>query len=253
MGRLNGKRAIVTGGASGIGKADCKLLHREGARVIIADISEERGQALAAELGDNAEFQKLDVSNEENWKQVIMRIKELWDGLDILVNNAGIASAGGSQEVEDVTIDEWRKVMAVNVEGVVFGCKHAIPVMRESGGGSIINISSIAATVGTPSLSAYGASKAAVYQYTLTVALYCARKHYNIRCNSVHPGIVHTEILDKAFSKDELEARRKAIPLGDFGEPEDIANAVLFLASDESKHMTGSRLMVTGGIGISML
>lgn len=253
MGRLNGKRAIVTGGASGIGRTDCELFHAEGARIMIADISEEKGQALATDLGDGAVFHKVNVANEDDWRKAIAQAVKLWGGLDILINNAGIATAGGPQGVEDVTIDEWRKIQAINVEGVVLGCKHAVPLMRDSGGGSIVNISSIAALVGTPNLAAYGASKAAVYQYSLTVALHCARKGYNIRCNTVHPGIVRTETLDKVFNEEEREVRRKAIPLGDFGTPADIAAAVLFLASDESKHITGTKLMVTGGIGISML
>ena len=253
MNRLEGKIAIITGGAAGIGRETVKRFVSEGARVVIADIQERAGEEVAAEIGSSARYEKLDVSHEESWAQVVAKTAEEWGGLDVLVNNAGISSAAGPQDPETVSVEEWRAVQRVNVEGIILGCKYALPIMKHARSASIVNISSIAALIGTPNLAAYGASKAAVYQYTKTVALHCARNRYPIRCNSVHPGIVRTEILDKVFSPEEQEVRRKAIPIGEFGEPGDVADAVIFLASDESKHVTGTKLMVTGGIGISML
>ncbi|MBI9106645.1 MAG: glucose 1-dehydrogenase [Spirochaetales bacterium] len=248
MGRVSNKVALITGGASGIGFAIAELFIKEGSQVVITDFDRSAGEKAARALGCNALFIEQDVSNEGDWIRMIPRILSERGRIDILVNNAGISSAGASQDPETVSLEEWRRVQAVNVEGVVLGCKQAIAVMRKGGGGSIVNISSMAGFIGTPKLSAYGASKAAVYQFTKTVALHCARNKYNIRCNSVHPGIVSTKMFREAFSKEEQEEMRKTIPLGEFSVPKDVAMAALYLASDESKHVTGSKIVVDGGI-----
>jgi 3(or 17)beta-hydroxysteroid dehydrogenase len=248
MGRVSDKVALITGGASGIGFATAALFIKEGSQVVITDIDKSSGEKAVEALGSNTLFFRQDVSNEDDWTRIISRLISERGRLDILINNAGISSAGSSQNPETVSLEEWRRVQSVNVEGVIFGCKLAIPVMRKGSGGSIVNISSMAGFVGTPKLSAYGASKAAVYQFTKSVALHCARNKYNIRCNSVHPGIVLTKMFREAFSKDEQEAMRRTIPLGDLCMPKDVAMAILYLASDESKHVTGSKIVVDGGI-----
>jgi 3(or 17)beta-hydroxysteroid dehydrogenase len=247
MGRLDGKVAIVTGGVSGIGRETVKVLCAEGARVMIADVAEPAGRELAAELGQGACFQSLDVRSEAQWKAAVASCVARWGRLDVLVNNAGINGSSQHQWPDSIDLEEWRKVQAVNVEGVLLGCKYAIPAMRDTGSGSIVNLSSMAGIVGTPNLTGYGASKAAVYQISKTVALHCARRKYPVRCNSVHPGMIKTQQLS-VFTPEELEVRRAAIPLGDFGTPRDVALAILFLASDESRYITGSRIVVDGGV-----
>jgi len=248
MGRVRDKVALITGGASGIGFATAALFIEEGSQVVITDIDKSAGEKAVEALGCNALFFRQDVSEEDDWTRIISRLLSERGRLDILINNAGISSAGASQDPETISLEEWRRVQSVNVEGVVLGCKQAIAVMRKGSGGSIVNISSMAGLIGTPKLSAYGASKAAIYQFTKTVALYCARNKYNIRCNSVHPGIVSTKMFREAFSEEEQEEMRRTIPLGEFGMPKDVALAVLYLASDESKHVTGSKIVVDGGI-----
>jgi 3(or 17)beta-hydroxysteroid dehydrogenase len=247
MGRLEGKVALVTGGASGIGRETVSVFCAEGAKVMIADIADRAADALAAELGDSVVSQRLDVSDEEQWRKAISACVRMWGRLDILVNNAGITGSSTAQFPDSIDMGEWRTVQAVNVEGVMLGCKHAIPAMKASGDGTIINLSSMAGLVGTPNLTAYGASKAAVYQITKTVALHCARQGWPIRCNSVHPGMIETGQLN-VFTKEELDVRRSRVPMGRFGAPRDVALAILFLASDDSRYITGSRIMVDGGI-----
>ncbi len=256
--RVPGKVAIVTGGAAGLGASIACRLVGDGAQVVITDIQTERGRATAKEIG--AEFLEQDVGDEAQWLSLIDAVERRFGGLHILVNNAGIAEAGAAADPETTLPEDWRCVMRTNAESVFLGCRAAIPAMRRSSGGSIVNMSSIAALVGTPFLTAYGASKAAVRQLTMSVALHCAQKGYGIRCNSVHPGQIRTPMHD-ALLKDTASAAdapllaveaefRSRIPLGVFGVPDDIANAVLYLASDESRHVTGAKLVVDGGMQI---
>jgi NAD(P)-dependent dehydrogenase (short-subunit alcohol dehydrogenase family) len=254
---LQGKVALVTGGASGIGRATAERLAADGARVVISDLQRALGESVAAQL--QCDFLTHDVVNESEWLDLIDRIMHSHGGLHILVNNAGVLSPPSElANPETSTLSDWRRIFAVNVEGVFLGCKSAIPAMQASGGGSIINMSSVAAELATPFATAYGASKATVRQLTKSVAQHCAEHRLNIRCNSVHPGIVRTRALDKAFSEaaDQrglpfeviLAERQAAVPVGEFAQLREIAAAVAFLASDESRHMTGAELVVDGGL-----
>lgn len=247
MGRFNGKVAIVTGGAAGIGAATARLMTEQGGRVLLTDVQEEGGRQLTGDLGDAASFLHHDVRSEEGWRIVVAHCLDAWGRLDILVNNAGVSFLGGQFTPETITLEEWRGVNSINVEGVMLGCKHAIPAMRDGGGGAIVNLASIAALVETPLVYAYGAGKAAVVQMTKTVALHCAKNDYAIRCNAVLPGPVETELY-KTFTEEQRAQNDRAIPLGFAGKPEDVANAVLFLASDESRFVTGASLSVDGGL-----
>ncbi|MCR9214220.1 MAG: glucose 1-dehydrogenase [Proteobacteria bacterium] len=253
MGRLDTKTALITGAATGIGLATARRFIEEGATVILTDRSVTDGEAAAADLGPDAFFLEQDVTQEDHWQMVMTQISEQHGRLDILVNNAGILGTGANQTIEDMEIAEWRAIASVNVEGVLFGCQHAVRAMKENGG-SIVNISSVAAIIGTPHLVAYGASKAAVRQLTKSVAMHATNNGYNIRCNSVHPDPVRTNMGDALMSMyggdiqegwDRIPGR---IPIGTAAEPVDIANGILFLASDESRHMTGSELVIDGGL-----
>jgi NAD(P)-dependent dehydrogenase (short-subunit alcohol dehydrogenase family) len=251
MDRVKGKVAIITGGASGIGKATASLLAKEGAKVVVADINEVNGKKVAEEIkheGGKAIFVKHDVTSERDWSEVIEKTLAEFGKLDILVNNAGVIFA---KKIEDTPLEQWRWLMSVNLDGVFLGTKYAIRAMKKSGGGSIINLSSLAGLVGTiDDTSAYCASKGAVRLFTKAAALECSKAghNYNIRVNSVHPGVVETP-LSEPLLKDE--ALRKSIegrhPIGYLGKPIDIAYAILYLASDESKFATGSELVVDGG------
>jgi 3(or 17)beta-hydroxysteroid dehydrogenase len=254
---LENKVALVTGGASGIGKAIAERLATDGARVVITDIQGTLGASVAAEM--HCEFFKHDVVDEQQWHDVVQRIGDSYGGLHVLVNNAGVLSPPSEQaNPETSSLKDWRRIFAVNVEGVFLGCRTAIPAIHASGGGSIINMSSVAALLATPFAIAYGASKASVRQLTKSVAQHCAERKLNIRCNSVHPGIVRTEALDKAFGEAAtqrgvgleliLKERRAAVPMGEFTRVQEIAAAVSFLASDESRHMTGAQLVIDGGL-----
>jgi len=252
MGRVSGKVALVSGGASGIGRGIVQRLAQEGAKVAITDLAAEAGQALAREIGSAAIFLAQDVTVEADWPRIVAAVQAKFGALHILVNNAGIGG-GRQQNPEQDTLENWRRVNQVNLEGVFLGCKYAIPAIHAAGGGSIVNISSLAALIGTPTLGAYGASKAGVRQYSKSVAIHCARKGYNIRCNSIHPGLIQTPLLDGLFLSMPDPERRRAemaagVPLGRIGTPEDIAQAALFLASDESKYVTGIELVVDGGL-----
>lgn len=243
-GRLEGKISLVTGGASGLGEAITRRFVAEGASVIIADIDEKAGNALANQLGPAASFVRLDVSDERNWLDLFAGI----DRLDVLVNNAGITTHGS---IEDVTLEQFRHEFDVDVVGVFLGCKHAIPLMkgRES---SIINMSSMAGVRAQADLAAYNMAKAAVTHLTKSVALHCAAKGYGIRCNSVHPGAIHTPILEKVMSQvadgQALYDGWVAVhPIGRLGKPEEIAAIAVYLASDESEFATGAEFRVDGG------
>jgi 3(or 17)beta-hydroxysteroid dehydrogenase len=254
MGRVDGKIAIVTGGANGIGRAVCQRFVEEGATVIVADVNVAGGKALAAELGGKAEFVELDVRNEEAWRSVMEGVEERHGRLDVLVNNAGILATTQHQSIDDIGLDEWKAVLTVNAQGVFLGCREGVKAMKRGGGGAIVNLSSIAGLVATPGIVAYGASKGAVRQLTKSIAIDCARKGYGIRVNSVHPGLIDTDMGTESMSMggaDPVENRKKRIsatPMGETGEPLDIANGILFLASDEAKHMTGAELVIDGGL-----
>ncbi|MRG96170.1 glucose 1-dehydrogenase [Polyangium spumosum] len=250
MQRFEGKVALITGAASGLGAAAARRLHAEGARVVITDRVREGGEALAAELGERAEFHVLDVTQEGAWIEVIDAVVARHGRLDALVNNAGVGVVG---DVESTTLEQWRFVHAVNTEGVFLGCKHAIRVMKERGGGAIVNVSSVAGMIGAPNLAAYCSSKGAVRTFTKSAAMHCARSGYGIRVNSVHPAFIDTPMVDAMVQKAEDPAKAKAnlakgIPMGRIGEPADVAAAVAYLASDDAKFVTGTELLVDGGM-----
>ncbi len=253
--KLEGKVALVTGAAQGIGKETATVLANEGAKVIVSDINDILGKQVAIEIGGEALYLHLDVTKEEDWKQAISTIINRFGKLNVLVNNAGITGfqeGFGFQDPENTSLDSWRKVHAVNSDGTFLGCKYAIQAMK-SGHGSIINISSRSGIVGIPGAAAYAASKAAVRNHTKTVALYCCQQGYSIRCNSIHPAAILTPMWEPMLGTgSEREMRMaqiaKDIPMQRMGTTEDVANAVLFLASDESKYITGIELTVDGGI-----
>ncbi len=244
MERLTGKIALVTGGASGLGEAIARRFVAEGAAVIVADIDAAAGEALVAELGPPARFVRLDVSDEASWLAALATC----DRLDVLVNNAGITTLGS---IEEVTLDQLRHEFDIDVVGVFLGCKHAIPLMREQGG-SIINMSSMTGVRAQGNLVAYNAAKAAVTHITKSCALHFAERGYPIRCNSVHPGAIHTPIIDKvlAQSDDPAALYRSFVashPIGRLGKPEEIAAICAYLAADESAFATGAEFRIDGG------
>ena len=254
-GRVQDKVAIVTGGAAGLGAAIVRRLVSEGARVTITDVQEDAGRALGQELGCG--FLQQDVTDEKRWEAIIAQVADRHGALHILVNNAGIEGPVDIADPESTRLSDWQAIQRVNVEGVFLGCRAAIPAVRSAGGGSIINLSSTAGLGATPDHTAYGASKAAVRHLTTSVAVHCGRNGSKIRCNSVHPGIVLTPMLHRII---ENLAKKRAVPVakvlqefkswipqGEFQEPDDVANAVLFLASDEARHITGLAMVVDGG------
>ncbi len=245
MGRLDGKVAIITGAAKGLGEADARMFAREGAKVILTDMDQDNGNRVAAEIGDAAEFQMQDVRDEAGWEDLIADVVSRYGKLDILVNNAGVVEPG---TIETQTADEWKFVMAVSADGTFFGCKYAVPAMKASGGGSIVNMASIASVQGEPVVAAYAAAKGAVESLTRSVAVHCANNQYNIRCNSVHPAGILTpmveEIGPKMMDRTDLRPASEGPAASALGEPDDIANTVLFLASDESKFINGAAIRV---------
>jgi len=250
MGRVAGKAALITGGASGLGRASAIMLAREGARVAIADRNAEGAAQVAAEIGASAIEIALDVTDEDQWIAAIARTAAAFGKLDVLVHSAGI---GIAKNVEETSFEEWRAVHAVNLDGVFLGCKHALPVMCRHAPGSIVIISSISGIIAGHNMAAYNSSKAGVRMLAKSVALHCARQRYDIRCNSVHPAFIDTPMLDgmAASHGDVAALRRKLaaqVPLGRIGEPDDVAYGILYLASDESKFMTGAELVLDGGI-----
>jgi NAD(P)-dependent dehydrogenase (short-subunit alcohol dehydrogenase family) len=253
MGRVDGKVALVTGSASGMGRATALLLAREGAAVVVCDIQEEAGWAVAAEIaeaGGRGIFLPLDVRSDESWKSAIGNASNAFGHLNILVNNAGIGKPFGS--VEDIELADWQAMMAVNADGVFLGTKYGIEEMKKGGmGGSIINFSSTMGIVGSPATAAYVASKGAVRAFTKSAALHCAKQGYGIRVNSIHPGWTRTPMsagaIDALNDQGQGNKAIETTPLGRIGEPEDIAYGVLYLASDESRFMTGAELVIDGG------
>ena len=252
-GRLQNKVALVTGAGSGLGEATAKRFTEEGAHVFVTDINSDSAERVVAEIeaaGGTASGRFQDVTDEGQWDTLMSDIIGERGGIDVLVNNAGIAIIGN---VEEASLEDWRKTQAVNLDAVFMGTRAAVKSMKERGG-SIINISSIEGIIGEANTAAYNASKGGVRLFTKSAALHCAAEGYNIRVNSVHPGFIMTAMVEKGFGsmhEDDAAAMMdrvmSGIPLGEFGEPVDIANGCLFLASDESKYMTGSELVIDGG------
>lgn len=248
--RVCEKVALVTGGGSGIGEAICIRLAEEGATVVVSDINEDSAKRVANIIGARAIALQQDVVSESRWQQVIIDIIERFGQLDILVNNAGIAIVG---TVESASLKDWQTTQKVNLDSVFLGTREAIKVMK-SKHGSIINISSVEGIIGDPMVAAYNASKGGVRIFTKSAALHCAAEGYDVRVNSVHPGFIGTAMVSGAvgaLSEAEGQAFQarimSSIPMGRMGEPRDIANGVLFLASEESSYMTGSELVIDGG------
>ena len=252
MKRVQDKVALVTGGAMGIGAACAKMLASEGAAVSVTDIDVTRGSEIAEQIncaGGAAIFLEHDVGEEAAWRHAIEATVDRFNRLDIVVNNAGLGIGG---DVEHATLDDWHRLMRVNLDGVFLGTKYGVQTLRRYGGGSIVNLSSIEGLVGDPNLAAYNSSKGGVRLLTKSAALYCAKAGYKIRVNSVHPGYVWTPMVENYLrAAGEVEAGRRRIdalhPVGHIGEPDDIAYGVLYLASDESKFMTGAELVIDGG------
>ncbi len=262
MGRVEGKVAVVTGAGTGIGRAAAKRLAEEGAIVTVAEMDEGTGQEVASEIGGRAIFIQHDVREESNWQSLFETVTQNHGRPDILINNAGILATENDQELALTNLEQWRAVQRVNVEGVFLGCKYGVAAMTADGGrakggdggGAIVNMSSIAGLIATAHLVAYGASKGAVRQLTKSVAIDCARKGLGIRCNSVHPGVIVTNMGNQVMSlgggdvESNWKARLALVPMGEPGQAVDVANCILFLASDEARHVTGAELVVDGGM-----
>lgn len=251
---------LITGAAKGIGRQAALSFAGAGAKIVATDIEIEAGNSLVAEIrkmGGDAVFLEHDVTSEEAWISVIDAVRARYDQLDVLINNAGIGMTGLAHEME---LTVWRKMMAVNVDGVFLGTKHALPMMREAGKGNIINVSSVAGIRSTPNFSCYCATKAAVRSFTKSVALECAESKDGIRVNSIHPGIISTAIWDTLVGTSDDEASEMprdtvlsgmtatSVPMGRTGTIQEIVNGLLFLASDESSYMTGAELVLDGGL-----
>ncbi len=254
--RCEGKLALVTGGAQGLGRAHCIRLAQEGARVLATDINgdgaAETAEIVNAEMGAGTAYSIAhDVTDPAAWEAAVDAARQHMGGLNVLVNNAGIGVPGN---IEECDFADWQRCFAINVDSIFHGCQKALPLMREHAPGSIVNISSIAGLIASDTMPAYNASKASVWMLSKSIALHCAKKNMQIRCNSVHPTFVDTPILDgtaraHALDKDVLmEKLARQIPLRFVGEPNDIANAVVYLASDESRFMTGAEIKLDGGI-----
>ncbi len=257
MARLANKVALVTGGTDGIGFVVAENMLREGVHaVVITGRNRERGMNACKQLGKRVLYLEQDVTDEAQWNEILNRIFTEFQHLDVLINNAGYAGTDDLQNPEELTLSEWRRIMAVNLDGVFLGCRAAIAVMKTGLGGSIVNISSTAGMLATPTFVAYGAAKAGVAHLSKSVAIYCARKGYKVRCNSVHPSLINTSLSTQIlhyYGGDLASAREgyiARVPLGKLGTPQDVASAVIYLASDESQYVTGAQLVVGGGIGV---
>lgn len=255
MARMDDKVVLITGGAGGLGDATARRMAEEGAVVVVADLADDQGRALADEIGGN--YVRLNVTDEDEWRKTVAGMRREYGRIDVVVNAAGIEGDMLNGSPESTSLEEWHKVFAVNLDGTFLGCKHVLPIMREARKGAIINVSSVAAYFGTPSNSAYGASKAAVQQLSKTVAIFGARDGMRIRCNSVHPGAIRTKMSDSIYemlaaaaniSKEEArDLTLQDVPFHDVGEPDDVAYQILYLASDEAKYVTGSEFVVDAG------
>ncbi|HEU0299719.1 MAG TPA: glucose 1-dehydrogenase [Longimicrobium sp.] len=254
--RLSGKTALVTGAARGIGAAAARALAAEGARVLLTDIRDDEGGETTRQIGVAAEYRRLDVREEADWIAAIDEVLARWGGLDVLVNNAGITGfeePPAAHDPEHASLEDWRAVHRTNLDGVFLGCKHGIRAMRPRGAGSIVNVSSRSGVVGIPAAAAYASSKAAVRNHTKSVALYCAQQGLRIRCNSIHPAAILTPMWEPMLGTGpDREARMAELtrdtPLRRFGTAEEVAAAIVFLASDDSAYMTGTELHLDGGI-----
>ncbi|MEO0033218.1 MAG: hypothetical protein RIS94_2976 [Pseudomonadota bacterium] len=255
-GRVAGKKALVTGAAQGLGAAHARLLAREGARVLLTDINGEgaatQAEAINADFGAGTAFaMRHDVTSPDDWDAAIAMAADTLGGLSVLVNNAGVGVRGN---IETCTLEDWHRGFAINVDSVFLGCQKALPLLRDNQPGSIVNISSIAGLIASDTMPGYNSTKAAVWMLTKSVALYCAKQGWDIRCNSIHPTFVDTPILDGIAANAGREKATimgklaRQIPLGRVGEPEEIAYGVLYLASDESRFMTAAELKLDGGI-----
>ena len=255
MNRVAGKIALVTGAASGLGEASARLLAREGASVILTDMNDTVGERVLRDIqaeGGNGIYIHLDVANEDDWRAAMALVRQRFGQLNVAVNCAGTNIARSFPT--DTTLEDWRRLMSINLDGVFLGTKHALAAMRDSNpvNGSIINISSVMGLVGLPDIAAYNASKGGVRLYSKSVALSCAEQRLNVRVNTVHPGFIDTPLLRTAMARfDDAEQARKSYdalqPVGHLGQPQDIAYGVLYLASDESRFMTGAELVIDGG------
>ena len=245
--RLEGKVALISGGARGQGAVEARLFASEGAKVVIGDILDDLGRQVEAEIAEavgDATYVHLDVTSVSDWQDAVRTAVDNYGKLDILVNNAGILIRAN---IEDTTEEDWDRIMDINAKGVFLGTRAAIPAMRDAGGGSIINISSVAGLQGSPQSAAYSSTKGAVRILTKSTAIQYAKE--NIRCNSVHPGIIYTDMTSDSLDTEEGQRNwMNRVPLGRLGHSEDVANGVMFLASDESSYMTGSELVIDGGI-----
>lgn len=250
MSRLSQKVALITGGASGLGRAMGRLFTKEGAKVVLTDINEENGQAAVTEIknnGGDAHFISHDVTSEEQWESVISQTLETHGRLNIVVNSAGIGALGNAEET---SYEDWRKVNSINLDGVFLGTKHGIRAIKNNQtDGSIINISSIMGLVGDANLAGYNASKGGVKLLTKSAALHCAQAGYKVRVNSIHPGYIKTPMVEGAIESghSDEEKLKSLHPVGHLGEPDDIAYGALYLASEEAKFVTGSELVIDGG------
>lgn len=252
-GRLDGKTALISGAASGMGAASARLFAAEGAQVVLGDVQVEKGEALAAELGHAARFVALDVTDPDSWARAVGTAVEAFGQLTTLVNSAGISVAAS---IEQETPDGFRRAMAINAEGTFLGCRAAVPVLKTQRGAAIVNIASTMGAKGGDFLVGYAASKGAVRMISRSVAVHCARAGYDIRCNTVLPGAIHTEMVEGYIAAGEAQGATREQVLGGFastcpmnrlGRAEEAANVILFLASDESSYMTGAELAVDGG------
>ena len=245
-GRVEGKVALVTGGASGVGRAAVELLAREGAQVVFTDLNVDAGESLAAALGERATFMRQDAASAADWDAVMAMLRTRFGRLDILVNNAGILVKGS---IEDATLDDWQRLLRVNADSVFLGCKAGVELMKEGGGGSIINMSSIAGIAAKEDYAAYGASKAAISGLTRAVAAHCRKARYRIRCNSIHPDGIMTSMTAGSYPKGVDPARFTidSDPMNRACLPEDVATAILFLAEDGSRAVNGIELRVDSG------